>query len=95
MAQPIIFQAKGGINEKSTVSITLFDRVCSNAPYMVGVNTYSYDKKLKEYLLVDTSMRYFYDYAEALEYYVNTLQIKLTFGYFIRQFQMKPISLDM
>lgn len=92
MAQTIIFKAKGGINEKSTVTITLFDRVSDNSPFMVEVNTYSYDKKQKDYLLADTSMRYFYDYAEALEYYINTLQLKLTFGYFIRQFQMKPVT---
>lgn len=95
MAQTIIFQAKGGINEKSTVSITLFDRVNEHCPYMVEVNTYSYDKKLKDYLLCDTSMRYFYEYAEALEYYIRTLQLKLTFGYFIRQFQVKPVSTDL
>lgn len=91
MAQTIIFQAKGGINEKSTVSITLYDRVNNDTPYMVEVSTYSYDKKQKEYLLCDTSMRYYYDYAEALEYYIRTLQLKITMGYFIRQFQVKPV----
>ena len=95
MAQTIIFQAKGGINEKSTVSITLFDRANNNAPYMVEVNIYSYDKKQKEYLLCDTSMRYYYDYAEALEYYIRTLQLKIVYGYSIRQFQVKPVATDL
>lgn len=95
MAQTIIFQAKGGINEKSAVSITLFDRVNDNAPYMVEVNTYSYDKKQKEYLLCDTSMRYYYDYAEALEKYIVLLQWKITCGYSIRNFQEKPVTINL
>lgn len=93
MATTIIFQAKGGINQKSSVSITLYDRVNDNAPYMVQVNTYSYDKKQKEYLLCNTSMEYYYNYAEALENYINNLQMKITFGYFIRQFQLKKVTL--
>lgn len=95
MAQTIIFRAEGCINQKSTVSITLFDKVNDNSPYKVEVNTYSYDKQQKSYLLADTSMRYFYEYAEALEYYINTLQLKLTFGYFIRQFQVKPVIIGL
>ena len=93
MTTSIIFQAKGGINKKSKVSITLFDKVNDNAPYMVQVNIYSYDKKQDDYLLCDTSTRYYYDYAETLEYYINTLQLKLSFGYFIRQFQLKTVTL--
>lgn len=93
MAQTIIFQAKGAINQKSQISVTLYDRACENTPYMVEVNIYSYDKKLNAYLLCDTSMRYYYDYAETLEYYINTLQTKLSYGYFIRQFKLKPVTL--
>lgn len=92
MAQTIIFQAKGCINEKSAISITLFDRVNENAPYMVEVNVFSYDKRQKDYLLCDTSMQYYYEYAEALEYYIRTLQLKLAFGYFIRNFYGKPAN---
>lgn len=94
MEQKIIFQAKGGINEKSTVTITLFDKVDDGRPYVLQVNTYMYDKKQKEYLLGATTNKYFYNYDEALEDYIENLQFKITFGYSIRQFQAKPIIIS-
>ena len=95
MAQTILFQARGGINEKSTVAITLFDKIDNDRPFTMQVVTCSYDKKLKEYLISDISTDYYYDYAEALEKYINTLQHKIAFGYFIRHFQNKPVTINL
>lgn len=95
MAQTIIFQATGGINKKSTVSITLFDKVDKDRPYTIQIRTNSYDNKQNEYLPSSVDTYYFYDYADALEKYIHTLQWKISFGYSIRSFKDKPITINL